>query len=137
MFNAWLEHDPDTAIEWFAGSNDAAATIPLLAKVAAMPAPAPQAVGNFLGTRPPETRDAWVLAFLQHTSGAYLELLPLLSTPELRWKCLKQAAWPKVAEQQPDFTPWACNPESVRKAMDMMNVDPEHRAEIEQILSVR
>lgn len=137
VFNAWLERDADAAIAWFAGNNEDLATIALLEKVAAMGGTTAQAVGNFLLSRPPEARDAWVVAFLNQTSGAYLELLQLLSTPELRWKCLKQAAWPKVAEKQADFTPWACPPDAVRRAMDQLNLGPELRVEIEQILSVR
>jgi len=138
MFTAWLQRDASGALEWLASGNDDGTTITILEKIDRMGGNEWQlVVDRFLASRPVEVRDNWILAFLHQTGGLNLELLPLLSAPELRWKCLKQAAWPKVAQQQEGFVPWACDPAAVRKAMGLLGLDNAHRAEIERILSVR
>ncbi len=137
LFTAWLQRDADAAMEWFASGNDVSATVLMLEKIARAGGNGSQVAGRFLLSRPPEVRDDWILAYLHQTGGLNLELLPHLSNPELRWKCLRQAAWPKVAEEQEGFVPWACDPTAVREAMKLLDLDDAHRAEIEQLLSVR
>lgn len=143
MAGAWFERDPEAAMAWLDQRHGAAGVMAFLAGYADRLEPATFAeredrVRQFLLSRPGETRDGWIGAWLEKTHGADLGLVADLASEELRFESLRKAAWPKVAaEEGQQFEPWACDPAEVRRVMDEVQLDEARRAEIEEILSVR